>query len=85
MGGTPPRPPPLDTKVTTCKKNEIHKILLGHFWYTNFSVPDSHLPPPTPLLILPRLTLSDYWCGCRCFSCLAQNVCRYGFIEVKFE
>ena len=40
-------PPPPKTKVTIVGRNEIYhwEILLGHFWYTNFS------PPPPSLLI----------------------------------
>ena len=40
-------PPPPHTKVTIVGKNEIYKRKnpIGHFWYTNFWVPD----PPHPL------------------------------------
>ena len=55
--GVPPRwTTPLQTKVTIAGNNEIYnwENLSGHFWYTNFWVPDPTstpffpCPPPPP-------------------------------------
>ena len=44
-------PPPTGAAVSVMSSGKtIGKIWSGHFWYTNFWVPDPH-PPTTPLLI----------------------------------
>ena len=55
----PPPPPASRPKVTVVGKRgnfAIGKILSGHFWNTNFRVPDP--PPPPPALLSSNVSLS---------------------------